>query len=72
LVSLVRENKSQYTIFLYCSGSEGVDLEKGVNRSPYMMCNICNGDGITLPRFVANWDLALELLVSQPLHSNKV
>jgi len=41
-------------------------LEKGVYRSPYVMCNLCNGDGIAFPRFVANWDLALELLVSQP------
>lgn len=54
LASLVGENKSQYTMFPYCSGSEGLDLEKGVYRSPYVMCNLRNGDGITLPRFVAN------------------
>jgi len=72
LASLVGENESQYTTFLYCSGSEGLDLEKCVYRPPYVLCNLSNGDGITLPRFVANWDLALELPVSQPLHSKKV
>ena len=44
-----------------------LDLEKGIYRSPYVMCKLPNGDGITLPRFIVNWDLALELLVSQPL-----
>jgi hypothetical protein len=65
------ENESQYMNFPYCSGSEVLDLEKGVYRSPYVMCNLRNGDGIALPRFVANRDLALELLVSQPLQSRK-
>jgi hypothetical protein len=69
LASLMGENQSQYMIASYCSG--GLDLEKGVNRSPYVMCNLGNGDGVALPRFVANRDLALELLVTQPLHSRK-
>jgi hypothetical protein len=61
----VGENESQYTTFPYYSGSEeGLDLEKGIYISPYVMCDLPNGDGITLPRFVKNRDLALELFVS--------
>ena len=47
---------------------KGLDLEKGIYRSPYVVCKLRNGDGIALPRFVVSWDLELELLVSQPLH----
>lgn len=66
------EKESQYTNFLCCSGSERLDLEKGVYRSPYVMCNLRNSNRIALPRLVTNRDLALELLVSQPLRSKKV
>jgi hypothetical protein len=36
------------------------------------MCELCNGNGIALPRFVVNRDVALEFLVAQPLHSREV
>ena len=66
------EKTSLSTLFFHTVvAQKGLDLKKGIYRSPYVMCNLPNGDRITLPRFVVNWDLALELLVSQPLRRSK-
>jgi hypothetical protein len=68
LINLEKRKRALAGRVFHRVGSGGTDLDKGIYRSPDVVCKLRDGDWQVAPRFVLYLNLALERLVPHPLH----